>query len=53
MRSLSFDKRLANASLGDLLSLGFSHRGFGVERDVHGNRQRQSGEPCGVTHGNI
>ena len=47
--SLSFDERLANTSLWDLLSLGFSHQGFYTERDERGN----SSEPCGATAGNV
>lgn len=42
MCSSPFDKRLARAALRDLLGLSFSHEGFDMGQDVHGNRLRRS-----------
>ena len=53
MCSLSYDKRPASASLGDLLGLGFSHQRFDVGQDAHGNRLRKGSERCWATGGNI
>lgn len=44
MCSSPFDKRLARVSERDLLGLGFSHQGFDMGQDVHGNRLRKSSE---------
>lgn len=42
MCSSPFDERLARAELRDLLGLRFSHEGFDMGQDVHGNRLRRS-----------
>lgn len=49
MCSLSFDKRLASASPGDLQGRGRSHQRFDMEQDERGNMLRNSADPTGLT----